>query len=151
MLGTVLGPSITEKMRRKSTRMEQVQQQRLGLYGDLLRVTTRLVDNALTRAALPLADLPEPANDELDRLVSQARVLAGEEVEERLADLARLVNKINRKLVTDVVPYHEKLRDEGKTDDQIANRKRGQLVSSVNDLIAAHDRLRVSIRREMKP
>jgi hypothetical protein len=151
LLGTVLGPSITEKMRRKSTRMEQVQQQRLALYGDLLRVTARLVDNAQTRAALPLADLPEPADDELDRLISQARVLAGEEVEKHLADLSRLISKIHRMLVMDVVPYHQKLRDEGKGDDGVAIQKRVQLAGPVEELVATYDRLRVTIRREMKP
>lgn len=151
LLGTVLGPSISEKMRRKSTRMEQVQQQRLALYGDLLRVTARLVGNAQTRAALPLAELPEPSDDELDRLISQAQVLAGKKVEKHLADLSRLVSKINRMLVMDVVPYHEKLRNEGKGDDGVAIQKRVQVAGPVDELVAAYGRLKDSIREEMKP
>lgn len=151
LLGTVLGPSITEKMRRKSTRMEQVQQQRLALYGDLLRVTAQLVDNARERAAIPLADLPEPADDELDRLISQARVLAGDEVEKHLKDLSALIHKIHQMLVNDVVPYHRKLRNEGKGDDGVAIQKRVQLAGPVDELVAVYGRLRVSIRKEMKP
>lgn len=151
LLGTGVGPWISEKMRRKSTRMEQVQQQRLALYGDLLRVTAQLVGNARERAAMPLADLPEPSDDELDRLISQARVLAGEDVEQHLAEVSRLVSKIHWLLVNDVVPYHERLRDEGKGDDGVAIQKRVQLAGPVDELVAAYDRLRVSIRKEMKP
>lgn len=151
LLGSVLGPSITEKMRRRSTRMEQVQQQRLALYGDLLRVMARLVDNAQTRTAIPLADLPEPEGEELDRLISQARVLAGDDVEKHLTEMSRLIHKIHRMLVMDVAPYHQKLRDEGKGDDGVAIQKRTQLAGPVDELIAAYGRLNASIRDEMKP
>lgn len=151
LLGTVSGPSITERMRRKSTRMEQVQEQRLAIYGDLLRVMARLVDNAQTRAAIPLADLPEPTDDELDRLISQARVLSGDKVEKHLDEVSRLLHKIHRTLVMDVVPYHQQLRAAGKGDDATAIQKRSQLAGSVNELVAAYRGLNKSIREEMKP
>lgn len=149
--GALLGPWISERMRRKSTRMEQTYTQQLAVYGDLLRVTAQLVDNARERAATPLAELPEPSDDELDRLISQARVLASDDVEKHLNDLSRLVQKVHRMLVNDVAPYHRKLRAEGKADDGVAIQKRVELAAPVDELIATYNRLKLSVRNEMKP
>ncbi|MFG2245530.1 hypothetical protein [Spirillospora sp. NPDC048823] len=149
--GAFVGPWLAERMRRKSSRMEQTYAQQLALYGDLLRVTAQLVDNARNRASTPLADLPEPSDEELDRLISQARVLASDDVEKHLDDLSRLIHKIHRMLVMDIVPYHQKLHDEGKSDDGAAIQKRVALAGPVDELVAVYDRFRASIRNEMKP
>ncbi len=74
----IAGPALIERMRRESTRIEQVRAQRLAVYADLLKVTARLADNALTWSAIPPADLKETDSDELDAVISRARVVASE-------------------------------------------------------------------------
>ncbi|MBM4511386.1 hypothetical protein GS425_13010 [Rhodococcus hoagii] len=51
-----------------------------------MKVTARLADNALTWSAIPPADLKETDSDELDAVISRARVVASENVYEHLGD-----------------------------------------------------------------
>jgi hypothetical protein len=76
LIGALLGPVLSERMRRNSVRTEQFSAQRLVIYADLLRVAARFADNAQTWAVHPLKELVENESEELDRLFSQVRVIA---------------------------------------------------------------------------
>lgn len=149
LLAALLPPLITEPMRRESNRREQVIAHQLDVYADLLKATARLADNAMTWAATPLADLNETANDELDRVISRARVVASKAVYLVLEDLTRNVHKFNRALVMEAQPHHQRVRAEGGADDVTGIQQRMELAGHADQLVADHKRLAAAIRSEI--
>lgn len=109
-------PWLAERIRRESVRKEQIIAARLDIYADLLIVTARLADNAMTWSALPFADLKETDNDELDRVVARLRVVASQDVHTRLDQVSRLAGPFNRRLYEAKVE-HQAVRAEGNVDD----------------------------------
>lgn len=150
--GTLLSPIITELVRRKSTRREQLTDRRLDVYADLLRVTARVVENAQTWSALPTEDLQENDPEELDRVIGQADVIASPKVDEVLREFSRLAHAFHRNLVLEAQPYHQSLRrEERSADDATAIQKRMNLGVIADQLREQRNRLRKHIRTEMKP
>lgn len=86
LVGTLLAPVLTERMRRKSTRAEQLRGERLKVYADLLRVTARVADNEMEWSLATACGLEETDDDELDQVISQARVVASKNVYETAAE-----------------------------------------------------------------
>ena len=150
LLAALLPPLITEPMRRESSRREQVVAHRLDIYADLLKATARLADNALTWSATPLADLTETADDELDRVISRARVVASTAVYHALEDLTRNVHKF-KALVMEAQPHHRRVRAEGGADDVTGIQQRMSLAELADQLIGDHKRLAAAIRSEIVP
>ncbi|NKZ84748.1 hypothetical protein GS982_21480, partial [Rhodococcus hoagii] len=144
----IAGPALIERMRRESTRIEQVRAQRLAVYADLLKVTARLADNALTWSAIPPADLKETDSDELDAVISRARVVASENVYEHLGDLARQVQQFYVGL-DEARTSQRRLAREGKVDDDTAIRQRMSLGGIADQILVAHKRITDAVRNEM--
>lgn len=71
IVGTALLPWITERLRSKTARRDQLVKLRLAIYADLLRATARLAATATTSAASHPNDADEIAGDEFDSLLSQ--------------------------------------------------------------------------------
>jgi hypothetical protein len=75
----IFAPIVGEIARRKSVRKERFLELRLEAYADLLRVGSRFVNNAITLASMPDADVTEPDNDELGRLDGLVRLVASKD------------------------------------------------------------------------
>jgi len=148
--GTLFAPLATERMRRKSVRTEQLSAQRLAVYADLLRATALVVENAMTWSALPLADLKETNEDELNRLVSQTRVVASKKVYNTCKQLLGHAATFNREL-SEAKSYHRRIHDSGQVDDARSLRQRMSLASIATSLRESEKRLEDAARRDMKP
>jgi hypothetical protein len=148
ILGTLLAPLLAERVRRNSTRAEQLRAERLRVYADLLRVTAVLADNASTWSAIPLADLKETDDEELDRVFSEARVVASKPVYERLRELSRLATEFNRQLFWAKV-QHQKVRDKDQVDDAESIVQRMSLGDVAGKMVRAHKQIEAAIRKEM--
>lgn len=146
--GTLLAPILAEWMRRKSTRAEQLRAERLKVYADLLRVTARVADNAMNWSAMPLADLKETDDEELDQVLSQARVVASKKVYERFNELRRLASEFNRQLFLARL-YHQRIRNEGQADDAESIGQRMSLGAVADKMVEAYKQIESAIRNEM--
>ena len=123
--------------------------QRLIVYGDLLRVTAKLVDNAMTWSSIPLADLKETDNDELDRVISQARVVASDAVYKHLDELGRSAGDFNRSLFAAKL-HHGNVRRQGEVDDGPAIRQRMALGATADKMKLSYQSILASVRAEMR-
>jgi hypothetical protein len=148
--GTLLAPLFGERMRRKSVRTEQLAAQRLVVYADLLTATARIVDNANEWSALPLADMKETEAGELDRLGGRVRVVASKAVYEDFKKLSSTTQKFNRFLFLEVRPHHQRIRAEGKVDDERSIQQRMRLGDIAHKIGESHQELEKKIREEMK-
>ncbi|MGW5880231.1 hypothetical protein ACWFMI_27160 [Nocardiopsis terrae] len=150
---TVLSPLLAERSRRKSVHLEQLRERRLALYSDLLRITARIAENAETCSAIPSAEPEETDQAEIERVVSQAAVLASSEVDELLREFSREANVFFRDLVLVVKPHHERLRrGEGPpSGEATAIEQRMALGEKASRLREGHKALRARIRIEMDP
>lgn len=146
--GTFLAPLATERMRRKSARTDRLLTERIRLYADLLRVTARASDNAMMWSSIPLADLQETDEDELDRILSLARVVASKKVYTHLTGLWRQASDFNRQL-TWARMHHQRVRDQGEVDDVQAIRERMSLGAVAGKLRESFKQLEAVIRSEM--
>ncbi|MFM9368146.1 hypothetical protein [Streptomyces sp. Da 82-17] len=148
LLGTLLAPIAAERMRRKSVRAEQL----VVIYADLLRATARFADNARDSSTHPLAELKETEDEELDRLMSQVRVVASDSVHERINRLSSTIHEFNRLLVLEARPHHQRLREDGQAvDDEKSIQQRMSLSDIADRVVQAHKELESVIRAEMKP
>lgn len=147
--GTLLAPTLTEWMHRKSDRIEQLRTNRLAVYADLLRVTARVADNAMTWSAIPLADLKESDSDELDRLVSQSRVIASDDVYRCFNEFSRQAGEFNRRLFRAKL-HHQRVRNAGEIDDTETIRQRMSLGSVADRMTESYKQIEAVIRCEMK-
>lgn len=148
LAAALVAPWLAERMRRESARREQIIAARLDIYADLLRVTARLADNAMTWSALPLADLKETDNDELDRVVARLRVVASHDVHTCLDQVSRLAGQFNRRLYEAKIE-HQAVRDEGNVDNTTTILHRVGLGEIADSLRAAHKELEAVIRKEI--
>ena len=149
LIGTVTSPLLAERMRRKSVRTEQLTGQQLEVYADLLNATSLLADNARDYSTMPLADLEEPDDDELNRLVSRARVVASKGVYRLLNKMQSQQAEFNRQLLLVARPYHDRLRREGKVDDSQAMALRMSLADVAGQIVESHKQIEATIRKEM--
>ncbi|MEU9190317.1 hypothetical protein AB0D14_38525 [Streptomyces sp. NPDC048484] len=155
LLGALLGPVLSECMRRNSVRAEQFSAQRLVVYADLLRATARFADNTQTWAVAPLEELAETEDEELNRVFSLVRVTATPGVYKEVRTLEDAVRDFNR-LYADAQPHHRRLREaadrgEGSGEDGLAITQRMSLGSAAETVREAHRHLEEVIRREMRP
>ena len=130
LVGTLAGPAIGERMRRRSIRNEQLLVQRLDAYGELIRFTARMVTDAKIRLLSPEFRHRELAGDELDRTQGRVRVIATKHVLDLLD-----------KFVTAADRYEDEFDNSAATD---ADRS-----VLVNDLDEAFGRLEAGIRKEV--
>jgi hypothetical protein len=148
LIAGILGPLLAERMRRESARLERLLGRRLDVYADLLRASARLADNSMTWSAIPLADLKETDDEELDRLVSQVRVVASKDVYQQLQALAGRAHEFNQ-LLFQAKLHHNRLRDAGKVDDDLSLRQRMSLGSIADEMRKEHKKLEATIRGEL--
>ncbi|MDX2547743.1 hypothetical protein ACOT81_04420 [Streptomyces sp. WI04-05B] len=153
--GALLGPVLSERMRRNSVRAEQYSAQRLVVHADLLRVAARFADNAQTWAVNPLEELAENEPEELDRLFSQVRVIATSRVCGQCKSLERTVLAFNRQLL-EAQPHHRRLREladsgQGSGQDGLAVTQRTNLDTAAEGVREAYGQLSRAVRREMQP
>jgi hypothetical protein len=148
LLAGLLGPALSERMRRKSTRLDRRLERRLDIYADLLSATARFADNAMTWSALPQASLKETDDQDLDRIVSQIRVVGSKKVHQRFEQLKQKIHKFNR-LLFHARDYHDNLRDGGGVDDQTSIKQRMTLASIADEIVKEHKELESLIRKEI--
>ena len=148
LLGTLLSPVLAEKMRRSGARQEQLRAARLELYAELLEVTARLADNAMTWSALPRADLKETQNARLDRIIARVRTLGSDEVRNHVAELSRTAQEFNRRLygARDLERIAE---SEGAVDSAAGIQARMQLGGLADRLRDLHHTLEEDVRRDV--
>ncbi|NKZ84754.1 hypothetical protein GS982_21525 [Rhodococcus hoagii] len=96
----------------------------------------------------PPADLKETDSDELDAVISRARVVASENVYEHLGDLARQVQQFYVGL-DEARTSQRRLAREGKVDDDTAIRQRMSLGGIADQILVAHKRITDAVRNEM--
>lgn len=149
LAGTLIGPWVTELTRRKGAKLQDQRARRSDLYPRLLRAAARLADNASMHAALPLAELEEPASDELERVASEVAVFGSKQVREALSAFTRHVHEFNRRLVMEVQPHHRRFVDEGPAGDAVAIQQRMALGDLADLIRSAYDVLKTSIGKEM--
>lgn len=130
LVGTLAGPAIGERMRRRSVRNEQLLVQRLDAYGELIRFTGRLVTDAKIRLGSPAFQHREVAGDELDRTQGRVRVIATKHVLDLLD-----------KFVTAADRYEDEFDDSAATDAD-----RNALVDGLHE---SFERLESGIRKEV--
>jgi len=149
LTGTVLGPWVNEAARRKSELKLRVHDQQVATYAELLTAVTRLVDNARERSAIPLADLPEPDQDELSRLSGRARVVAGKNVRRELSRLSKLFNQYNTGLFQAQM-HHSQLRQRADVADDVqAINQRLSLGRIAEELTGARNDLEDAMRKDL--
>lgn len=150
LLAGVAGPLLVERMRRESERRGHLLLRRLDVYADLLRATARLADNAIDWAFQPLAELRETDDEELNRLVSQVRVVASRSVHEQLTDLTRRMSAFYRVLFP-ARDHHQRIRDAGQVDDAQSVQLRSALAAAADEIVTLHKRLEATVRDEVGP
>ncbi|UNN01233.1 hypothetical protein [Rhodococcus opacus] len=152
IVGTALSPWITERLRSKTARRDQLVKLRLAIYADLLRATARLTATATTSAASHPNDADEIGGDEFDSLLSQARVVASDDVYRRLNELSLLTGTFNRHLVKTeprpVFPHRQQLHD-GAVNDPLRLQHRRTLTDIAGGIAVAHGKVQDAIRYEM--
>lgn len=149
LLASVLAPILSERMRRRSSRLDRLHEQRLTAYADMLQVTARFADNAMTWSAIPNADLKETEDGVLDALVSRIRVVGSDDVHRRFGELASQLHRFNRELY-DAQAYHVALREAGTVDDQKSIGQRMSLGSIADGIVKSHGDLEAIVRKEVK-
>lgn len=137
-------------MGRKSARLERLGGERLVAYADLLRVTARLADNAMTWSAVPLADLKETDNDELDRLISRVRVVASKHVYSQLGELTRHAHEFNRQLFAAKLHHQRVQNSDSAVHHGWSIKQRMSLGTLADKMLESHERLEATIRKDLK-
>jgi hypothetical protein len=148
LLGTLLSPVVAERMRRSGARQEQLRAARMELYAELLEVTARLADNAMTWAALPRAELQETEDARLDRILARVRTLASKDVRNHMAEISTVMHDFNRQLFAarDLERMAEKA---GGTDSVPALQARSKLASLAERARGLHLQLEKDVRRDV--
>lgn len=151
LLGTLLAPLLAERMRRRSVRAERVHAQRLETYADLLRVTARMSDNAMTWSCAPIADREEPTSHELDHVMAQARMVSSSEVDRLTSEFGKAAHRFMALLL----PAREDHRR--RPDDEPVDRlrpmrlvqQRTQLGAVADEMRALFEQLVTAVRRDI--
>lgn len=148
LITTLLAPVVAEWMRRDSARRDRIETVRLDAYSNLLRVTARMTDNAMTWASIPLADLGETTTDELDRVIARATVVASRDVRTHMDQINRAAGEFNRRLYEAKIK-HRAVHNAGQVDDGTTIAQRLNLGSLADTLRTAHQELETAIRKEV--
>ncbi|AII03341.1 hypothetical protein C8E05_7169 [Rhodococcus wratislaviensis] len=152
IVGTAVSPWITERLRSRNARRDQLVKLRLAIYADLLRMTARLAATATTSAASHPNDAGQIGGDGFDSLLGQAQVVASDDVYRRLNELSQLTETFNRHLVTaeqrPVFPHRQHLHD-GALNDPLRLQHRRTLTDIAGGIAVAHGRVQDAIRHEM--
>lgn len=146
LLGALLAPVLAESMRRKSKRAEQLRAERLTVYADLLRVTARMCDNAMHWSENLDTDPQETDSDDLDRVFSQARVVASKKVYEcfnTVRVFGIYFNQQRHRL------YLQRLNETGPDDDELSIAQREEWDARANRMWASYLKLQAAVREEM--
>ncbi len=152
IVGTALLPWITERLRSKTARRDQLVKLRLAIYADLLRATARLAATATTSAASHPNDADEIAGDEFDSLLSQARVVASDDVYRRLNELSQLTGTFNRHLMkTEPRPVFPPPATPARwrSERPVALQHRRTLTDIAGGIAVAHGKVQDAIRHGM--
>lgn len=96
IIGTAVSPWIAERLRSKNARKDQLMKLRLAIYAELLGATARLAAQAHAGAPNPAAETETIGIEELDGLLSQAKVVAGPDVLRQLEELSQHTESFNR-------------------------------------------------------
>lgn len=96
IIGTAVSPWISERLRSRNARKDQLMKLRLAIYADLLGATARLEAQAHAGAPKPAAETEDIGTEELDGLLSQAKVVAGPDVLRQLEALSQHTESFNR-------------------------------------------------------
>lgn len=152
IVGTALSPWITEHMRSKNARRDQLVKLRLAIYADVLQATARIAATATTSAASHPHDADEIGSDDFDSLLSQARVVASDDVYRRLNELSQLTGTFNQHLVKTeprpVFPHRQHLHD-GAVNDPLRLQHRRTLTDIAGAIAVAHGKVQDAIRHEL--
>nr|EJJ01441.1 hypothetical protein JVH1_1027 [Rhodococcus sp. JVH1] len=152
IVGTALSSWITERLRSKTARRDQLVKLLLAIYADLLRATARLATTATTSAASHPNDAGQIGGDEFDSLLGQARVVASEDVYRRLTELSQLREMFNQHLVEaeprPVFPHRQHLHD-GAVNGPLRLQHRKTLTDIAGGIAVAHGRVQDAIRHKM--
>jgi hypothetical protein len=149
ILGTLLSPMVGERMRRRSELQMRLHDERVSTYGELLAAVSRLTENAVTRASLPLADnLSEPDDDAFRRLVGRVTVVAGKDVRRKIDQLSELFARHYAALYL-AQAHHRYLDREEKLDDEKAIEQRMALGGIADELRTVRDDLERAIRKDI--
>jgi hypothetical protein len=152
IVGTALSPWITERLRSKNARRDQLVKLRLAIYADLLRATARLATTATASATSHPNDAEMIGGDDFDSLLSQAQVVASDDVYRRLNELSQLTETFNQHLVKaesrPVFPHRQHLHD-GAVNDPLRLQHRRALADIAGGVAVAHGRVQDAIRHEM--
>ncbi len=146
--GTFAAPLVSERMRRKSVHAEQLLAQRLVVYADLLRAFAHFTDNAAEWSSIPLADLEELESGELDRLMSQMRVVATKKVFDCANVFSKTAEEFSRSLFTTRL-HLQAIRNQGIVDNQESIQQRMALAAMSGKLRETYRKLLAVIRKEM--
>jgi hypothetical protein len=147
LTGTLFAPLLAELMRRRSAKKDRQYGARMDVYSDLLEVTARLSDNASTWSAIPLADLKETDDAQLNRIMARVRTVASEKVKNRMAEISKVVHEFNRLLYyTREVQARRNEGNFGDTRETIDTRMQlGALADRLRGLVT---QLESDVRRE---
>lgn len=148
-IGAIVAPVIAEKMGRRSARINQILSQRMDAYTDLLRIAAEKVDNARAWASLPLVDLGETDDLELDNIISRIRVVASEPVHKRTASFNTKVQSFNRRLVSVAQPAQRRAEGGGGAGSDVVTRERVALAEIAEGIAADYWELQRLIRSEI--
>jgi hypothetical protein len=111
-------------------------------------VTARVGDNVMNWSVFPLSDQKETDAEDMDRIISQARVVAGNEVYQRLNELTKVTGDFYRQLFPARL-HHQRVREEGKVDDGESIALRVSLAGVAERIAQSHKEIEAAIRREM--
>ena len=140
---------VSEWMRRKSTRLDRLHEQQLNTYVDTLQATARFADNAREWSAIPLADLQEADDEELNRLVSRLRVVGSKKVYKQFSELTRQLHLFNRAL-SHAQDHHSSLRESSVVDNQTSIQQRMALADIADQIVGQHKKIERIVRDEMR-
>ena len=148
LLGTLASPVVAERMRRSGARQDQLRVARLELYAEVLEVTARLADNAVTWSALPGADLTEVEDARLDRIVARVRTLASSDVRSHMTEMSSVINDFNRRLFA-ARNLERVAHEAGAVDSVPAAQARSQLADLADRLRTLFNQLEEDVRRDV--
>lgn len=143
------GPLIVERVRRTTAHRDHIRDRRLNVYAGVLTATTSISENLMTWAARPLADLDDPARADLDRMLSELRVVGSDAIYEQFSAFSPLVDKFHRNLM---LARHDQalVGREGNVDDERSMRARMNLADLADAARECHVELEQLIRHEVR-
>lgn len=149
--GTLTAPLVAGRVQRKAAKEDRVYAERIAVYVELLEVAGQLADNALTLSSIPLAELPEPADERMRAMFARLRVVGSDGVYKAAKEAADLSSRFYRDLVMSAAPAHRRVLQEGVVDTQETIKARMGLGGVADKMQQAVVALEAAIRSEMNP